>query len=328
MVKITRSTTILALLTGILCVSTSLHASAQETSGDFSGGSILIGNDTRSCDGTTEGNIRYTGGPWSPASLTTPPILWFDATDASTISHTAGAVSTWTDKINGRVASLDIGSPTYSTTQFEASLPGINFDGNDRMEGTLASAVTGDASIFFVMDHSNITASFSHAVSLNSGGIAWDNQQSFWVGSQGSGAHNGRTHSQGGSQVDSGNWSTTGDLYYGGARNTADQLFGAMNGQISLDTQAKTMDLNSTTDDFYIGGDVGANNYNLNGVIGEIIALDYEPSLADRQTIEGYLAHKWGIASKLPGAHPYLASAPTSASALLQFCNGAAWTDF
>ena len=40
------------------------------------------------------------------------------------------------------------------------------------------------------------------------------------------------------------------------------------------------------------------------GLIGEIIVLD-EPTEANRQRIEGYLAWKWGLTGNLPDAHPY-----------------------
>ena len=45
----------------------------------------------------------------------------------------------------------------------------------------------------------------------------------------------------------------------------------------------------------------------LEGQFCEFIATD---SLSDRQKIEGYLAHKWGIESKLPSGHTYKDSAP------------------
>ena len=32
--------------------------------------------------------------------------------------------------------------------------------------------------------------------------------------------------------------------------------------------------------------------------------------LTERQKIEGYLAHKWGLAANLPADHPYKTEAP------------------
>ena len=45
----------------------------------------------------------------------------------------------------------------------------------------------------------------------------------------------------------------------------------------------------------------------LEGQFCEFIATD---NLSDREKIEGYLAHKWGIESKLPAGHTYKTSAP------------------
>jgi len=44
---------------------------------------------------------------------------------------------------------------------------------------------------------------------------------------------------------------------------------------------------------------------------GELIILDYIPSTLEREKFQGYLAHKWGIADKLPADHPYKVNAPT-----------------
>ena len=40
------------------------------------------------------------------------------------------------------------------------------------------------------------------------------------------------------------------------------------------------------------------------GEVAELIAFDSVLSTADRQKIEGYLAHKWGLSSILPNTHP------------------------
>ena len=49
------------------------------------------------------------------------------------------------------------------------------------------------------------------------------------------------------------------------------------------------------------------------GTIGstcEIICLSAAPSTADRQKLEGYLAHKWGFSASLPSDHPYKSAPP------------------
>ena len=48
---------------------------------------------------------------------------------------------------------------------------------------------------------------------------------------------------------------------------------------------------------------------NLSGKIGELIVLNStDPD--DRQKLEGYLAHKWGLTSSLPDSHPFKYTLP------------------
>lgn len=47
-------------------------------------------------------------------------------------------------------------------------------------------------------------------------------------------------------------------------------------------------------------------------MIGEIIGYNGPISVELRQKIEGYLMHKWGLASSLPSNHPFKNAAPTS----------------
>ena len=57
-------------------------------------------------------------------------------------------------------------------------------------------------------------------------------------------------------------------------------------------------------------GSLGTNaNTSLDGKIGEFIVIN-STSTTDRQKAEGYLAHKWGVASKLPADHPWKSYPP------------------
>lgn len=46
------------------------------------------------------------------------------------------------------------------------------------------------------------------------------------------------------------------------------------------------------------------------GCISEIIVYNAALGAANRQKVEGYLAHKWGLVDRLPGNHPYKNSVP------------------
>ena len=52
------------------------------------------------------------------------------------------------------------------------------------------------------------------------------------------------------------------------------------------------------------------NGYEFSGEYYEIIFVSGEISTSDRAALEGYLAHKWNLADKLPSDHPYKHSAP------------------
>lgn len=50
--------------------------------------------------------------------------------------------------------------------------------------------------------------------------------------------------------------------------------------------------------------------YDFEGQIAEIIILNAQPTIGERQQIEGYLAHKWGLTSVLSSTHPFKNYAP------------------
>jgi hypothetical protein len=60
-----------------------------------------------------------------------------------------------------------------------------------------------------------------------------------------------------------------------------------------------------------IGSDSSAaGNRGITGLIAEIIMLAGPASTYDRQRIEGYLAHKWGLTANLPSDHPFKVNPP------------------
>lgn len=55
--------------------------------------------------------------------------------------------------------------------------------------------------------------------------------------------------------------------------------------------------------------DGAATNWN-DAVIGELILTDTVLSNSDREKVEGYLAHKWGLSGSLTSGHPYKSAPP------------------
>ena len=91
-----------------------------------------------------------------------------------------------------------------------------------------------------------------------------------------------------------------------------------------FDNTSSLLSLNGTTDtgkntgsySLTNGINLGTNYLStadfLEGDIAEFIIVDGVASASDRQKVEGYLAHKWGLTGSLPGSHPYKSSQPMS----------------
>jgi hypothetical protein len=60
-------------------------------------------------------------------------------------------------------------------------------------------------------------------------------------------------------------------------------------------------------------------NNPFNGSLNEIIIHTGSLSRSQCETIEGYLAWKWGLQASLPGTHPYKTAAPTLTSSIVTY---------
>lgn len=72
----------------------------------------------------------------------------------------------------------------------------------------------------------------------------------------------------------------------------------------SFQTNGSTSDTATSVLGTFIGSSTPTANH-FNGDIAEIIVFHAALAAADRQQVEGYLAHKWGLAGNLWSDHPY-----------------------
>jgi hypothetical protein len=250
--------------------------------------------------------------PWTPANITTA--LWVDANDSSTITESGGVVSQWDDKSgNARhlAQAFSFQNPTYDATGFN-SLPTIK----------------GLASSFQRLRTTGNVSGFSGGSSL--WGIA--------VGTMESGTStNGRLFSFGAVGLD--DWNAVPRTLLIGRRIATNSLEAFRNSSslstanISLDTPSIFGSVfNGTNHIFYLDGTAASavsstgnftstpqltifndsTNAGWTGKCSEFILGDTTLSSADRERIEGYLAHKWALTGNLPGGHPYKTAAPTA----------------
>lgn len=251
---------------------------------------------------------------WTPANISGGLALWLDAADFSTIVLNGSTVSEWRDKSgNGRHASMATAAnqPTYILSGLNNN-PGLSWDGiNDSM------IISGGN----VKLHSALSNSDNHSVSMlvqpnkisnqpvflyvpitvneyrflfestNNGGLYWASSQvtqriyssDFFVVNRASFFIANKINS------------TSGDAY--------------VNGNLRTNFSSNFNQTGILSNEFWLGSSpVTALNYN--GIFCEIVITNFALSTADRERLEGYFAHKWGLTANLPDNHPFKFTAP------------------
>jgi hypothetical protein len=273
---------------------------------------------------------------WNPSMIQTA--LWLDAADASTITQSGGAITSWRDKSgNNRTATAD-GNPTYSATGMSTSKPAVQLDG------------TGDAFTSSITGIGNFNALDVYMVTQTTAAAAANtNSAAFW-GYGNIGQAGGIYPLNRGLALASSTGSLTGEFItfvfdnatssegrlgsdtYLRAANTA-QILNSKNStsgtslftngtavaigltnQITTSTNTAPSSVGYTVDsNLYIGA-FRANStlvYSPAIKFAEVIVSATLLSTLDRQKTEGYLAHKWGLTANLPAGHPYKTIGPT-----------------
>jgi hypothetical protein len=246
---------------------------------------------------------KLQGRLWSPELA--GPSLWFDAADLSTIATISGAVSEWRDKSGfGRHVSQTTGvsRPAYTAAGLNG-LGVLTFDGVNDSLIQVSYAFPTVYSIYAVGRSS--ATSYSRLLSVSSGADIFGFMGTGPTGSQyatffGNGvAWNDITSNTPTQSIAS--TSIIGVV-------KANAVGGAIPYVNGIAQNAKN-GTTATASGFILGTTSSNQQYWL-GIMAEIIMI---PALSDnpqRQQIEGYLAHKWGMKGQLPASHPYINSPP------------------
>lgn len=244
---------------------------------------------------------------WMPTQLTIA--LWYDADDSSTITLNGSTVSQWKDKSgNNRNVSQSTATaqPTYATNTLNGK-PVLTFDAGDTLNHNTDAFYSSDIS-FFAVAKTNSTTTLQSIISKNtSGNREWyfgvDTTNKIYlrtndIGTSSSGER--RAASTGSAGTNYGIW--------GASKSGAD---------VTLSLDGTTNIVTLTTGTVFNGasgiqiGNAAIVSAPLNGGIAEIIVVASSLSDTDRQKLEGYLAHKWGLTANLPSGHSYKNTAPT-----------------
>lgn len=252
--------------------------------------------------------------PWTPAFANA--VAWFDATDAASLTTVAGGVMEWRDKSGmGNHAAQTAASrrPTIGQATIGGS-PTVSFRASTGHYLSAANNASlnldgsGGANLFAVFNYHGFAAQGSGLnVGFSKGQIlSAEAAYGIRIGSNEALAFKaGRDV-----HVSAGSAFRARDILYGGTR---DDISGSAQLHIDGDliqtrfTGAPIPSDNASP--LFIGRDPSANRF-ADVDFAEILLFGGVLSSADRQRIEGYLAHKWGLAANLPAEHPHRATAP------------------
>lgn len=213
--------------------------------------------------------------------------LWLDASDSSTITQTAGAVSQWNDKSgNGQDLTQTTGTRQPITgTRTVNSLNVIDFDGvDDGMgRGTATNLGGGDYTIFTITYADTATSGRRIITKGNHWGLS--------VGESGSPSQADASYGNTSSAVNSrGATTVTSTARILGARRSSSSQF-----LFSGSTDHSAATANNVT-----GGQLAIASYNnssayFDGTIGEILVGQRSWTTAERNQVASYLTAKWGV---------------------------------
>lgn len=247
---------------------------------------------------------------WTPSRLESVS-LWMDANDSSTITLTSSEVSQWDDKSgNGyNFTQTDANQrPTLGTLN---GLTSVQFNLNDAGTATDRLNATsnplgnvndsvGEMSLFIAGEVNSLATSGGYFPIIG--------QNTFYISTYIVGQVLARFGSAGQFSSSAGIVSNGDKVLLGFTSSVSasnQEVF--LNGT-SVASQSVTSSL-SVASSFYIHG-FTSNGYD--NELGEIVMVAGNTlSTSDRQKIEGYLAHKWGMDGNLDSTHPYALSAPT-----------------
>jgi hypothetical protein len=258
------------------------------------------------------------GASFSPSSLTNLG-LWVDATQITGYSNGQGLTS-WVESSSNARSNAAVSGPTYQTNVLN-SQPVVRFNGSSQYVnfGNYLNMGTEGISIFAVASYSNpsgtpyIVSKAVYGPGLGRWGLGhgYANSNSLLVTNTSS---TGTTYeityadTATGARVHSGIWNrSTLSLY--------------SNATLMATTSAIDTGTASNSFSLYVGayGNTAGNgpqtsgpNLLMNGDIAEVAVYATALPPFQRQTVEGYLAWKWGLQASLPALHPFKAAAPTA----------------
>lgn len=254
---------------------------------------------------------------WEPSCLGSLVLSqWLDASEASTIT-TATGVSNWTDKSgnNRTLVQATTGKqPAYSAAGLGAGHPGVTFNGSSSSMSRAAFIYAqGSASVFSVIKGAAVVANryifcegrTASAVNLYSSMVTSTTSTLSGI-------------SLNNANISELNFPASSSVLFDGtirlamSEDSGTSFYSYSNGVAQSQAATNYTRGTSTIDTFRLGARFksAAEASYFSGTIGEFIVTNGVLSNLQRQKLEGYSAHKWGVNGNLPVAHPYSTTPP------------------
>lgn len=260
---------------------------------------------------------------WNPSMLSTT--LWLDAADASTITESGGAVSQWDDKSGNNhhvIQATSAAQPTYSATGFN-SLPTVFFDASDDEMACATTTVSSQGDLFYgavfqMLSDSSvwriIVGTQVDSTNAAAGNLLlqrMENRSEIGIHDAGR-TDTGSTYAVQVTNLFEPRIATVGRS--GGSNGNGGLITVTATGpsQPTYLTQAvQSWETDEATTRIQIGGRQQVQTEWSNSNISEIVVCNRNLTTVERQKLEGYFAHKWGLTANLPSDHPYKTVGPT-----------------
>jgi len=245
-----------------------------------------------------------TNAAWNPSSITTR--LWLDMDDQTTFTSSSGNVTAIADKSGNNYTFNAAGGSTLTAVNTAQNNNNIlRFDGNSDATSYTGVGFSSTAvhKWFFVV---KVTASDNHDALVT---FTKSNPTLQMI-----------MFNMSGAGVFSGDWyMNPGTSLTGNSTNLLNQWV-MLSIELDVPNTRATASLNATAYNTNVNqsglstmgtGSIRLNDYqnNADSDWGEVIFTE-DVTQSNSDKIEGYLAHKWGLTTDLPSAHPYKTQAP------------------
>jgi hypothetical protein len=240
---------------------------------------------------------------WTPAEAGVR--AWWDAQASASITQAAGAVTGWAD-LSGRAVTLAAAEPSRRPVLNPAGIngmPALDFNGQAELQGT-GVGLAADMCLLMVAQVDLVTNGSQSLIDFQTQNLAIRAQHSAEFRARFELMNGTNTNV---SPVPVTDYSGAPHIFVSRYDSAADLVEVWIDGILTASQATYLTDI-AASDNIRIMRPFDAALW-LAGKVGEV-AVIASSAAADRERLEGYAAHRWGLAESLPAGHAWRANAP------------------